>query len=404
MLTPETIIFKFNFSILTTKCLKRVDTFTLVLVPSHGVFMAINQWCPVCKTTCEIGTELCKCGNNLRVNRKFRVRFRLPDGHWKSKIVDSHAMARNVESKFKVESVEQDVFDVHRAPRISDVWKQYIKWAEVNKRSWKDDRSLWEIHIKQHLGTQFMDRITPSRIEAVLNDMKERKSPKGEPYAPASIKHVLVLVKRLYNWTIKRDLYHGPNPAEKVEVQRFDNQVTNPLKRKDVERLLSYIDTWDNERAAMVIRFALFSGRRRGEILHLKWKNVNLETGYVTFPGMHTKNKRTQAVPLNQNCMVIIKRCEEMKIGEWVFPSSTGAFYTTFKNTWKGLQKKLDLDYRFHDLRHTFASYLASSGQVDLLILKELLGHRETKMTQRYAHLINGALRRGADVADEVFK
>ena len=60
--------------------------------------------------------------------------------------------------------------------------------------------------------------------------------------------------------------------------------------------------------------------------------------------------------------------------------------------------------FRFHDLRHTYASYLASSGKVDIYTLKELLGHSDIKMTMRYAHLINGALKKAACVADEVFK
>jgi integrase len=189
-----------------------------------------------------------------------------------------------------------------------------------------------------------------------------------------------------------------------VDTPKFDNQVTNPLLKEDLERLLSYLSSWDNERAALLIKFALFSGRRRGEILKLKWKDVNFDAGYVTFVGETTKNKRSQSVPLNANCLAILTRCHELKLSDWVFASSTGAFYTTFENTWKRLKKSLALPYRFHDLRHSFASYLASSGKVDILTLKELLGHRELKMTQRYAHLINGALQKGANVADEVIK
>ena len=107
-------------------------------------------------------------------------------------------------------------------------------------------------------------------------------------------------------------------------------------------------------------------------------------------------------VPMNESCMVVLTRCHELKLGEYVFTSSTGAFYTTFENTWKRFKKRLQLNCRFHDLRHTYASYLASSGKVDIYVLKELLGHKTLKMTQRYAHLINGALQKGASVADKV--
>jgi integrase len=155
------------------------------------------------------------------------------------------------------------------------------------------------------------------------------------------------------------------------------------------------------------VTFFFFEAKLRGinpKGLKLKWKDVDLETGYVTYPGMITKNARTQSLPVNQNCLAILKRCKELKLTHWVFPSSTGAYYQSFEATWKRLKTKLALPYRFHDLRHTMASYLASSGQIDIMVLRDLLGHRELKMTQRYSHLINGALKKGANIADDVFK
>jgi len=375
--------------------------------------MSINIRCPDCKRSFKLGTDKCSCGVNLKTKGKYKVRVKLRSGRWLTKQVDSLSKARQVEGKYRGDSVDEDVFNKRKAPGIDAVWKKYLKWAKVNKRSWRDDQTRWNKHIADHLGSTHMNRIMPKDVEAILENMRQRTWKRNlskkesdvppKPYSPATIKQVLVLVKRVYNWAIKQDLYYGANPANKVEIPKFDNQVTNPMSKENLGKLLSYLESWDNERGALLIKFALFSGRRRGEILHLQWKDINLDGGYVTFPGMHTKNRRTQMVQVNQTCLTILKRCQELKIGDWVFPSSTGAFYTTFENTWKRLKKHLALPYRFHDLRHSFASYLASSGEVDILVLKELLGHRELKMTQRYAHLINGALQRGANVADDIF-
>ena len=82
--------------------------------------------------------------------------------------------------------------------------------------------------------------------------------------------------------------------------------------------------------------------------------------------------------------------------GEYVFPNSKGKWFVNFTHYWYRIRKKSGLDekgYRFHDLRHTFANHLASSGEVDISTLKELLRHRSIEMTQRYAHLTNGSLR-----------
>ena len=149
---------------------------------------------------------------------------------------------------------------------------------------------------------------------------------------------------------------------------------------------------------------ALYSGKRKGAILKLTWDKVDLENGFITLVASNTKSIETQMVPMNESCMAVLKRAHEIRISEWVFPSSTGKFYyNTFNANWKLFKKRAGIDIRFHDLRHTYASYLASSGKVDIYTLKKLLGHKTINMTQRYAHLIDGTLRNATNVADKVF-
>ncbi len=83
--------------------------------------MAINLCCPVCYKAYKLGTVTCKCGNNFKRNKLFKVRIRLPNGKWKSKQVASLELAKKVEVKFKTESIEQTVFDIHQAPLIDSV-------------------------------------------------------------------------------------------------------------------------------------------------------------------------------------------------------------------------------------------------------------------------------------------
>lgn len=78
--------------------------------------MAINLCCPACYKTYKLGTLICKCGNNLRTNKLFKVRIKHPDGKWKSKQVNTLELARKVEAKFKTQAVEQTIFDIHNAP------------------------------------------------------------------------------------------------------------------------------------------------------------------------------------------------------------------------------------------------------------------------------------------------
>ncbi len=370
--------------------------------------MAIFVRCLDCKKEFKLGKKRCVCGANLEKRRKYRVSVRMPNGKRKLQVVDSLETAQNVEGKFRTMKVEVQVFDLQPFPILSVAWNSYAKWAETNKRSWKDDKQRWGHHIKPTLGSKRMDKIRPAEIQAVLDTMKVSVSPRTErPYRPSTIKQVYALIRRLYNWSMKQGICPDtiPNPCGKAEIPKFDNKVTRALSGDELGRLSETLDSWDsNERAVLVIKFALYTGKRRGEILKLTWDSVDVINGYVSFKTETTKNNRTQVLPVGDNALTVLKRCEELKVSQWVFPSLTGNYFHSFDCVWKRIRKKAELKrFRFHDLRHTYASYLASSGKVDIYTLKELLGHRSLDMTQRYAHLINGALRRAVSVADEVF-
>ena len=365
--------------------------------------MSISVRCPVCTKCYKLKTSKCKCGNDLRKNRRFKVSVKMPSGRWKTKQVDTLELAKNVEGKFRVQAVEEDVFDIHEAPTFEEVWKKYRKWAKANKRSWEDDVKRWEVHIAPHMNTKGkMDKFTPQDVQKVLDGMKTAGN---RQYAPATVQRVYETLRRVINWSIKRQMFKGPNPCSFIEMPKFDNTVTNVLTKEEVRGLLAFLDTYSNERTALVIRYALFSGKRRGEILGLQWDDVDLENGMVTYRSWVTKNGTTQTLPVNWSCMEVLQRCRDLRLSQWVFPDNDGNQYdkVKFSNSWRWVREKTGLSIRFHDLRHTYASYLASSGEVDIYTLKELLGHKCLEMTQRYAHLSDRSLKRATGVADKVF-
>ena len=358
--------------------------------------MAINKRCTKCHREFSIqSTQTCTC----KAPFKFKVIVRNQEGRKVTKTVDSLALARKVEAKFRTMAVEEQIFgkEFLSKPKpmvltLSHAWEKFLPWAMTNKKSWKEDQSRWTHHVEPHLALKRLSRITPADIQGLLDRMPG--------HAPATRKQVLALVKRLFNWSIKAGLYDGPNPALRVEAPRFDNSRTNPLTQEALVKMLEGLEAFGNKHFRLVVLYALFSGKRRGEILKLEWKDVDLVNGIVTY--RNTKSGSTQALPMNESCRGLLKEAKELapqsavlssgspKETAWVFPCSTGAYYHSFDATWRRFRKRYGLEgYRFHDLRHTFASYLASSGQVDIYTLKELLGHKSLTMTQRYAHLIN---------------
>lgn len=213
------------------------------------------------------------------------------------------------------------------------------------------------------------------------------------------------MIKRVYSWAIKNELYFGENPAKKVDPPKVKNEVTNSLTKKQVNALQEVLDKWVNKKAALVVRFGLYTGFRLDEILGLEWENVDLKGGFVK---LIDPKGNPATLPINKNAISILKEARTLLPSPdcvWVFPNKDGERRVSFYRIWSRIRTKAGIQkgFRFHDLRHTFASHLASSGKVDLYTLQKLLNQQDPKMTQRYAHLLDEALRNGANVADDVF-
>jgi integrase len=143
-----------------------------------------------------------------------------------------------------------------------------------------------------------------------------------------------------------------------------------------------------------VVLLALNTGLRRGELLALTWDAVDLVGALLTVKGSSAKSGRTRRVPLNVEAIAVLRawRLEGWVPTGLVFAGRDGGRMVSLKTAWKTIATAAKLkDFRFHDLRHTFASRLVQAG-VDLNTVRELLGHADLTMTLRYAHLAPGDL------------
>lgn len=139
-----------------------------------------------------------------------------------------------------------------------------------------------------------------------------------------------------------------------------------------------------------LVLLALNTGMRRGELFNLAWKDVDLAGRLVTVEGGGSKSGRTRHIPLNDEAHTTLTTWREQAPTDLplVFPSPvTGGRLDNINSAWREILKKAKIqDFRFHDLRHTFASWLVMRG-VDLTTVRELLGHADLETTLRYAHL-----------------
>jgi integrase len=318
-----------------------------------------------------------------------------------SKVLDSISTAKKYERKLKTQILENKLFGIMKMPFIDEVWQKYLAWAKENKKSWKDDDTRWKCHVASHLAGKKMDAISGFDVQRVINGMKSKKN-----YAPATIKHVIVLIRRVYNWSVEMDLYEGVNPATKIKLPKLNNEITECLTKAEVTRLLKTLDGWQNQMAALLIKFAIFTGLRRGELFGLKWVNVDLDNGWIYL--RETKGGKDSKLPVSKVALKILYKAQQLPPTRgcpYVFPNRHGNKRTTIGNTWTRIKKraKINHELRFHGLRHTYASYLASSGKVSPYVLQKLLTHKTPQMTQRYAHLFDETLREGANVLQGLF-
>lgn len=137
-----------------------------------------------------------------------------------------------------------------------------------------------------------------------------------------------------------------------------------------------------------MILLSINTGLRRGEVFSLKWDNVNFDRAIVTIEGNYAKSGKTRHVPLNKEALSVLK-CwsKQTNQSSLVFANKDGKRFDSIKKSWAGVLKLAKIkNFRWHDLRHHFASRLVMAG-VDLNTVRELLGHSDMALTLRYAHL-----------------
>lgn len=183
-----------------------------------------------------------------------------------------------------------------------------------------------------------------------------------------------------------------PNPVAKLGLASEEPRV-RWLTREEARRLIQEAENGSTRpHLACFIRLALNTGCRRGELLNLEWNRVDFDNRRFLLEARHTKARRRRTVPLNDDAVATLQRLrgwqnQYVPGSPWVFGWRQGCSITSFKTSWTSALKHAGIEnFRIHDLRHTFASWLVMQGE-SLYVVKELLGHASVTQTEIYAHL-----------------
>jgi len=293
--------------------------------------------------------------------------------------------------------------EAHERPMMfKDIVRDYKAYAEANKRSHKDDRPRMARLLKAFRRKLARD-ITAQGIEAFKaalattarggrrgGDPEERQN----PLKVATVNHHLKLLKAIFNRAIKTGKL-AYNPVRAVKLFKENNARTRCLTPEEEARLFTHLP----ESIKPLVTAALHTGMRQGELLALRWDDVDFYTGTIRV--REAKSGEGRSVAMNSVVRATLqavrreqiqKAREQAKDGKeilspYVFCSHKGRFLHNLAKAWYPALEAAGIeDFRFHDLRHTFASRLAMAG-VDLYTVQRAGGWKTAIMVQRYAHL-----------------
>ena len=304
----------------------------------------------------------------------------------REKVGPNKRQALIVLQKRKVQVVERKFLDIQRHEKIKfeDMAKTYIEaYSKPNKRSFRRD----EISLKNLTGFfkgKYLHEIISLHIE-------KYRVKRLRVVTPATVNRELACLKHMFN-KAKEWGKASENPALKIKLLKEENRRTRYLETEEIKALVNACP--DHLRPIVIT--ALNTGMRKGEILNLKWPDVDLRQKIIYI--YNSKSGKSRKVDINDWLVETFIRVRKHPESPYVFCNKDGKPYGNIRKSFDNAKRRAGIkDFRFHDLRHTFASHLVMAG-IDLKTVQELLGHQTYEMTLRYSHLSPDHRRRAVNI------
>jgi integrase len=323
------------------------------------------------------------------------------------------------------------------APTVGDLWDAYQAkhLPTKRKRSGDDDASMWRDYILPRFRNVKLTNLTAEQVDDMHREIGRSK--------PVRANRVIDVLRKAINLAIRWKWIAGDNPASGV--QKFTEEKRERYAvPEEISKLLDEMVAHREQDSVDAIRLIILTGARKGEVFKARWADIELTAGIWTKPSAHTKQQKFHRVPLSGAAIDLLARRKESRTdATWVFPGRIGGQpITDVKRTWETIRTRATfsiwtdhqeataivdelkatlkrqptveeveiaagkrsvaipnplVDLTIHDLRHTFASLLASR-KTPLQVIGALLGHTQAQTTLRYAHLYDDPQREGTEV------
>lgn len=286
---------------------------------------------------------------------------------------------------------------------FDEMMELYIhKYSKINKASssHSKDKGMLEKHLKPFFSGMALRLITPAKI----NDYKKERLEKGA--SNSSVRNELGLLRNAFNVVVQEFDWKIDNPFAKLKLKLKPGSIDRWLTDDEEKKLLEKTEGKLFGQLTDITLLDLHTGLSQEEILKLQWSQIDFKRKTLTTKRKKTEKRDlpTRTIPLNKTALSILERRYKVRTisGDYVFFNSAGNKIdaSKLKRAFiKAVKESGILSFRFHDLRHTFATRLAQAG-VDIYKISKLLGHKDITTTQRYAHHYPESLRDGVNILD----
>ena len=240
---------------------------------------------------------------------------------------------------------------------------------------------------KETLGFYTLAEITPALLAEQRDKLLETKTKRKAFRTPATVNRYLAVLSHVFTVAIKEWLWVEENPLLKLAKPKEARGRVRFLSDEERLRLLEACKASDSPILYRVVVLALSTGARRMELLGLCWKDIDLQRGVIILD--ETKNGERRVLTLSGHALALMKLYEKTRdvSCDLVFPGKNLKNPIDIRSPWRTALKRAGIvNFRFHDLRHSAASYLAMNG-ASLSEISEVLGHKTLQMVKRYVHL-----------------
>lgn len=310
-------------------------------------------------------------------NGKWYCRFQI-DGerhHYLCNGAKTQQEAKKIEDGFRYKLQQQQNGVILRDLKnitFAKLKQLYLEYAKNNNRSYKNYVYYVNILENYFKPSTIVQKIKPKNIEQfkeyMLNENKKH----------STINRYLEILSKMFNIGISNKLLIE-NPVTEVKKLLEDNYKIRFLTIDEEKRLYQNLTS----QLEPIVTTALQTGMRKGEILKLRWDCIDFDYGFIEL--LETKSGKSRKIPISKKLEKTLMNIEKTSNFVFINPQ-TGLPYADIKKSWSTAIKKANIkNFRFHDLRHTVATRLVEKG-IDLLVVKEILGHADVKTTMRYSH------------------